>query len=274
MHVLCGVIAITVVANGLLSYVPGLDAVAFLLGALPTWCFLCDALAGGRAPGERLSAATWVTVGRGLAISLVAGFVFVPRPAGLGAWLPGALYALAALGDWIDGALARRTGTTTKLGATLDVLTDAVGLVVAPLVAVRWGRLPPWYLALALAFPVFRAGLRARHALGLPVFPERLGPDPRARLFAGVQMGVVAASLPPVLPTALTWTAATLAMFPTLALFAAEWRLATRLVRISQVNAHVRGHGPSGPTRPPSRPGRWRGRPRTQPPSRPSVATR
>ena len=229
MHVLCGVIAITLLANGLPSYVPGLDAVRFLLGALPTWCFLSDALARGRAPGERLTGATWITVCRGLLVSLVAGFVLVPRPAGPAAWLPGVLYGLAALGDGIDGALARRTRSTTELGAALDVMTDAVGLLVAPLVAVLWGRLPPWYLALALAYPAFRAGLRARRALGLPVFPERLGPDPRARLFAGVQMGVVAASLPPVLPTALTWTAATLAMFPTLALFAAEWRLATRL---------------------------------------------
>ena len=64
--------------------------------------------------------------------------------------------------------------------------------------------------------------------LGGAVFPERLKADPRARFFAGVQMTVVAASLFPVLPQLVTWTAATLAMLPTLALFAGEWRLATR----------------------------------------------
>src|SRR5262245_61677623 len=88
MHVLCGVIAITAVANGLPSYVPGLGAVAFLLGALPTWCFLSDAVVRGRAPSERLTAATRLTVARGFLVSLVAGFVLVPRPTGLGAWLP------------------------------------------------------------------------------------------------------------------------------------------------------------------------------------------
>lgn len=229
LHVVSGVMAITAVAKSLPSYAPGIDAATFLAGALPTWCVLCGALFRARARGERLTAATWVTVGRGLVVSLVAGFVLVSRPVGLAAWLPGVLYTLAILGDRLDGALARRTGHVTALGAALDVATDVVGLVVAPLVAVRWGRLPPWYLALAFAYPAFRGALRARRALGLPTFPERLGPDPRARLFAGVQMGVVAGALPPVLPPAVAWTIATVAMLPTLALFVGEWRLVTRL---------------------------------------------
>jgi CDP-diacylglycerol--glycerol-3-phosphate 3-phosphatidyltransferase len=87
--------------------------------------------------------------------------------------------------------------------------------------------LPPWYLALSCAYPVFRLALALRRARGRPVFPERLGPDERARFFAGVQMTVVAVSLFPVLPRAVTWPAATIAMLPTLALFAGEWQLAT-----------------------------------------------
>jgi CDP-diacylglycerol---glycerol-3-phosphate 3-phosphatidyltransferase len=202
---------------------------AFLAGGLATWVFLLDAL--GRAQlrhGGALTPATWVTIVRGLLVSLVAGFVLPRRPMGVALWAPGALYAVAALGDGVDGALARRTRRTTALGASLDVTTDVVGLVVAPLVAVRWGRLPPWYLALAAAYPVLRGALALRDAFGLPVFRERLQPDPRARRLAGVQMGVVAAALFPVLPRALTWTVATAAMLPTLALFVREWRLATR----------------------------------------------
>ena len=137
------------------------------------------------------------------------------------------LYAVAALADRADGALARRTNGVSALGAKLDVATDAVGLFVAPLVGVRWGRLPPWYLALALAYPAFRLALRVRRWRGLPVHVERLKLDPRARFFAGVQMAVVAAALLPGLPRALTWTAATAAMLPTLALFVGEWRLVT-----------------------------------------------
>jgi CDP-diacylglycerol--glycerol-3-phosphate 3-phosphatidyltransferase len=228
-----GVTAITGVAIGLGSYDPSVACSPFVAAATVTWLFLVVTLARlRRAHGDDgragLSAATWVTIARGLLIALVAGFALERIPAGRAPWVPGALYTLAALADLADGALARRTARVTALGAKLDVTTDAVGLCVAPLVGVRWGRLPPWYLALALAYPAFRLALRLRRARGLPTFPARLVPDPRARFFAGVQMTVVAAALYPVLPRAFTWTAATLAMAPTLALFADEWLLVTR----------------------------------------------
>ena len=209
----------------------------YLAGALATWLLFVNALGrvtARHAPPDAdmraaLSSATWVTIARGVLISLVGGFALAARPSGRALWVPGALYTLAVLGDGLDGAVARRTKRTTALGATLDVATDVLGLAVAPLVGVRWGRLPPWYLALAFAYPLFRLGLAVRRAQGRPAFPERLRPNPRARFFAGVQMGVVAAALFPVLPRALAWTAATLAMAPTLTLFAGEWRRATRL---------------------------------------------
>jgi CDP-diacylglycerol--glycerol-3-phosphate 3-phosphatidyltransferase len=199
------------------------------------WAYLMISLARLRgehsSAGEtklgRISPATVITIARGFLVSLVAGYAVGTPPGGLALWLPGTLYAVAALADRADGALARRT-RTTALGAKLDVTTDAVGLFVAPLVGVHWGRLPPWYLALACAYPAVRGAFAVRRALGRQVFVERLEPNPRARLFAGVQMAVVAASLFPVLPRALTWPVATLAMLPTLALFAGEWRLATR----------------------------------------------
>ena len=93
------------------------------------------------------------------------------------------------------------------MGAAQDVATDALGLLLVPLLAVSWGRLPPWYLLLSAAYPLFRMGLWARARLGLPAYPERLRPDPRARVLAGVQMGVVAASLFPFLPRWLLWPA-------------------------------------------------------------------
>jgi phosphatidylglycerophosphate synthase len=212
----------------------------FVVGAAATWLFLVALLTRLRRQysppierGQRAarSWATWMTIARGLVISVVAGFALPPAPAGRARWLPGVLYAVAALADRADGALARRTNGVTELGAKLDVVTDAVGLFVAPLVGVRWGRLPPWYLALALAYPAFRLALRARRARGLPVYLERSRRDPRARFFAGVQMVVVAAALLPMLPRALTWTAATAAMLPTLALFVGEWRLVTSVSR-------------------------------------------
>jgi CDP-diacylglycerol---glycerol-3-phosphate 3-phosphatidyltransferase len=226
-----GVAAITGVTTGLPSYFPSVNAARFAGGALSTWLFLVVVLRRLRREHGNLgplSAATGVTLARGLLISLVAGFALGPAPIGPALWFPGVGYGLAALADRLDGALARRMGAVTALGAELDATTDAVGLLVAPLVGVRWGRLPPWYLALAFAYPLFRVALRLRRAIRLPVFPERLRRDPRARFFAGVQMTVVAVALLPLLPSSLAWTVATLTMLPTLALFAGEWRLVTR----------------------------------------------
>jgi CDP-diacylglycerol--glycerol-3-phosphate 3-phosphatidyltransferase len=228
-----GVTAIIVVTTSLRTYVPA-PKWAFAGASCLAWSYLMASLAYLRgddfAAAENrlpLSPATFLTIGRGFLIAIVAGYAVGEVPEGSARWLPGVLYAVAALADRADGAVARRT-RTTPLGARLDVTTDAVGLFVAPLVGVRWGRLPPWYLALACAYPAFRGALALRRALGRPIFAEHLAPDPRARFFAGVQMATVAASLFPVLPRAFTWTAATLAMMPTLALFAGEWRLATR----------------------------------------------
>ncbi len=227
--------AIIVVATSLRSYVP-VERWSFVACAGATWLYLMACVARLRREHSSfaenrpasISAATWVTIARGFLIALVAGYAVVPVTAGPARWAPGVLYALAALADRADGALARRRAEVSAVGAKLDVATDAVGLLVAPVVGVRWGRLPPWYLVLACAYPAFRLALRMRRARGRPVFPERLKRDPRARFFAGVQMSVVAAALFPVLPRAFTWTAATLAMLPTLALFAKEWRLVTR----------------------------------------------
>jgi CDP-diacylglycerol--glycerol-3-phosphate 3-phosphatidyltransferase len=100
---------------------------------------------------------------------------------------------------------------------------DALGLLAAPVCAVAWGRLPPWYLALGAAYYVYQGALAARRRLGLPTFTERVTRRPRTRIFAGLQMTLVAAALPPVLPTALVTPLATILMLPTLAFFARDW---------------------------------------------------
>lgn len=183
-------------------------------------------LAGATPIADALSAATWVTLARALGLCVLGGFLIAPPP-DAASWLPGAIYTAVALGDVVDGALARRRRRTTKLGAALDVTTDVVGLMVAPLLAVLHGRLPPWYLLLSIAYPLFQVGLHLRARLGLPIHTDRRRPYPAARAWAAAQMALVAAALFPVLPRAVLWPAATAIMLPTLALFAREWRLVT-----------------------------------------------
>jgi CDP-diacylglycerol--glycerol-3-phosphate 3-phosphatidyltransferase len=204
-------------------------AMAFAALAGTGWSIASVTLWRARAsasPPPRLGAATRVTLARALLVSVTGGFA-VLAATGVVAWIPALLYAAAALSDRLDGALARRLGQVTAMGAHLDGAMDALGLLAAPLVAVAWGRLPPWYLTLGATYYLYQAAIAARRWLRLPLFPERVVRRPITRIFAGLQMVLVAAALPPVLPYALTAMAATLLMVPTLAFFVRDWRLLT-----------------------------------------------
>jgi CDP-diacylglycerol--glycerol-3-phosphate 3-phosphatidyltransferase len=170
----------------------------------------------------RLGAATHLTLLRGLLVSLAAGFAPVP-PVGAVRWLPALLYAAAAVSDRLDGIIARRLGQTTALGARLDEAMDALGLLAASIVAVSWGRLPPWYLLVGATYYLYRSAIWLRRRLELPVHLERLKRRQLTRIFAGLQMTLVSVALAPLLPHALTAIAATLLMLPTLMFFARDW---------------------------------------------------
>lgn len=205
---------------------------SFAAAAAPVWAAVLGTWLWLRRqePAAAVGWATRLTMLRGLLLGALAGCVALPGD-GWAAWLPAALYTTAAVCDLIDGYLARRLGEVTALGGRLDVALDALGLLVAPLVAVTLGRLPPWYLLLGAAYYLFQAGLWVRRRRGLPLHPERLRPTPHGRMFAGYQMGLVATVLFPVLAPPGTWIAATVFMLPTLAMFAREWLIVTgRLV--------------------------------------------
>ena len=62
---------------------------------------------------------------RGLMLVLFCGFLFSPWPGpGWVAWLPGLLYTLAALPDFLDGIAARLTNHVTPLGETRRLLAQ------------------------------------------------------------------------------------------------------------------------------------------------------
>ena len=201
-------------------------AAAFLALSLSAWLVVAVTLWRARPlldpRATRLGAATRVTLLRGLLVSLAAGFAAVP-PVGAVRWLPALLYTTAAVCDRFDGIIARRLGQTTTLGARLDEAMDALGLLAAPIVAVSWGRLPPWYLLLGATFYVYRAAIWLRHRLELPVHLERLTRRPLARIFAGVQMTLVSVALAPISNPGVMTITATVLMMPTLIFFARDW---------------------------------------------------
>jgi len=161
-----------------------------------------------------------VTLLRGGLYALVAGFVVVaPTPELV--WAPALCYGAGVVLDKLDGTVARTVGEQTALGRRLDMAFDTFGFVAAPVVAVLWGRLPVWYLAISAVKYVYLAGIYSRRWRGLPVFdpPE----SALGKYLAGVQMVFITVALVPVVPVDLVWTVAPLVLAPSLAVFARDF---------------------------------------------------
>ncbi len=166
---------------------------------------------------------TRVTLLRGVLIAATAGFLTTTGAAVHNTllYVPAILYTAAALGDALDGYLARRQQHTTQLGAELDTTLDALGLLVAPLLAVLYGKLHASYLLVSIAYYLFQWGIHWRRQHEKPVFP--LPPSRLRRHLAGLQMAVVAAALWPPLPDTMTRTLGVVFMLPLLIGFGRDW---------------------------------------------------
>ncbi|MGM0631762.1 MAG: CDP-alcohol phosphatidyltransferase family protein [Pseudomonadota bacterium] len=166
---------------------------------------------------------TRVTLLRGLLIAATAGFLATTgaRVPDILLYAPAILYTAAALGDALDGYLARRQQHTTQLGAELDTTLDALGLLVAPLLAVLYGKLHASYLLVSIAYYLFQWGIHWRRQHEKPVLP--LPPSRLRRHLAGLQMVVVAAALWPPLPETMTRILGAIFMLPVLIGFARDW---------------------------------------------------
>ncbi|GAA0520696.1 CDP-diacylglycerol--glycerol-3-phosphate 3-phosphatidyltransferase [Halorubrum aquaticum] len=130
--------------------------------------------AAGREP---VTAATALTTLRASALALLGAYLVVDPSAGGSEWLAGGLFAVAAGGDAVDGAVARATDAVTELGAELDVEVDGATVLVGATAAVVAGAAPLAFLAVGLARPLFAYGLRRRRRRGLPTHdlrPSRL----------------------------------------------------------------------------------------------------
>lgn len=161
-----------------------------------------------------------VTMVRGWLYAIAGGFVALP-PTALLAWVPGLCYGLGALLDQVDGRVARRTGAESRLGEQLDMAFDTLGFLIAPSVAVAWGRLPAWYLLLPAAQYLFRLGREARRRRGRPV--TELSPNELRRALSGLQMGFLSVALLPIVPPGPLAVVAAAVLAPSLAMFARDW---------------------------------------------------
>ena len=87
-----------------------------------------------------------------LRIGLIPVFVlFFYLPVGWAHLVTTAIFALAALTDWLDGYLARRLGETSAFGAFLDPVADK--LIVATALVLLVDRNPTGYHGILMALP-------------------------------------------------------------------------------------------------------------------------
>ncbi|MGD9301175.1 MAG: CDP-alcohol phosphatidyltransferase family protein [Desulfobacterales bacterium] len=178
-----------------------------------------------------LGPANWITLARGGLIAILAGFLLQPwpgRPNGPGwtAWIPGAIYIAAVVGDALDGFIARITTTPSRLGNLLDTRIDALGILVACLLAIHYGQIPDYYIIAGLAYYLMRLAIWVRRKGGRPCLEVR--PRPGARVMAGIQMAFLGIVLLPLLSPRVIYVAAVLILVPFLAGFLLDWQMVCR----------------------------------------------
>ncbi|WP_281194688.1 CDP-alcohol phosphatidyltransferase family protein [Halorubrum sp. F4] len=180
---------------------------------------------GGREP---VTAATAVTILRASALALLGAYLVVDptaTAAGGNGWLAGALFAVAAGGDAVDGAVARATDAVTELGAELDVEVDGATVLVGAAVAVVAGAAPVVFLAVGLARPAFAYGLRRRRRRGLPTHDLR--PSRLRRPIGAATMLATWLALSPVPGEGASRLFAAAVTVPVVASFVRDWLVAS-----------------------------------------------
>ena len=108
------------------------------------------------------------------------------------------------------------------------MVSDALGLAVASLLAVGYGQVHPSYLLFGAAYYLFHGGLMCRERLGLPIFPLPLALHRRA--WAGFQMGFLVVTLWPLFGPPVTSLAGFAFMLPALIGFFIDWFTVSGLI--------------------------------------------
>jgi phosphatidylglycerophosphate synthase len=141
---------------GVVGATTGLGPLGWAAGlayGFATWAFLGYGMQRHRT--RSLGPADRVTLARGLMVGAVTALVADRAGQDVPVALVVTLAAVALSLDWVDGQVARRTGTSTALGARFDMEVDAfLILVLSAYVAVHMG---PWVLAIGLMRYVFVA---------------------------------------------------------------------------------------------------------------------
>ena len=156
---------------------------------------------GGAADAGRLRVASWpnaVTALRIVLVPVLVGAFFIAGDAG--AWLAFAVFAAAALSDFLDGWLARRLDQHSLLGRILDPIADKLLVAAALVMLATEGSAPAIAAAAILCREFLVSGLREALAgtVALPVQP--LAKWKTAAQMAAIGVLLLAPAAAPLLP--------------------------------------------------------------------------
>ena len=155
----------------LLGTAVGMGPAGWLTGlafAIATWAVLARAL--HRARPRTFGPANRVTLGRAILVGGVTALVADSFESAPPVTLFVGLTAVALILDGVDGKVARRTGTSTALGARFDMEVDAfLILVLSVYVATQLG---PWVLLIGGMRYAFVAAARVAPWLNAPLPPS------------------------------------------------------------------------------------------------------
>lgn len=159
-------------------------------------------------PGPGLGPANRVTLLRSAFVFPVAALAGIPGPASeAGVWVAIAFSTVSLLLDGVDGAVARRTGTSTLFGARYDMELDAFLMLALSALVWESGRVGAWVVLIgALRYLFVAAGRLA------PVLRSELPPSLRRKVVCVVQGVALLVALGPVIPAALAPVAAGIAL--------------------------------------------------------------
>ncbi len=181
---------------------------------------------------HNLGWANRLTIARGFLIAFSGGFIFLVDLSEKVLLIPALSYLAAAVIDRIDGYIARLTRHESLLGIKLDTEFDALGLLIAPLLAIWIGQIHWSYLAVSIAYYFFQIGILWRMKHEKPVYPLPLNMSRRA--VAGFQMGFLAVVLWPILAPPATTIAGFAFMLPLLAGFVIDWFIVSGLIKLEK----------------------------------------
>jgi len=168
-----------------------------------------------------ITLATAVTLGRGAALVVFAGFLVAGFPTGRAAWLPAVLFALAAGLDTVDGALARATDSVSDLGARLDTEMDGLTVLIGTVAVVSTDLVPTLFVVVGLARYLFVFGIWLRQRRGLPVYD--LPPSQLRRVLGGLAMATIWLVLLPVVEPSVARPVAIVVLIPFVLNFSRDW---------------------------------------------------